>query len=90
VAARELGSLSPADALALLLLIAEQAPERYERAAARWVALFLDAARPVTPADLELTVAALRALTRESRSAAGVLASVARDYGLLDVARVLG
>jgi hypothetical protein len=27
-----LGSLSPADALALLLLIAEQAPERYERA----------------------------------------------------------
>lgn len=43
----------------------------------------------MTLADLELTVAALRALTRESRAAADVLASVAQSYGVPNVARVL-
>lgn len=71
------------------MLIREQAPERYERAAARWVALFLEAAGRMTLADLELTVAALRALTRESRSAGGVLASVADEYGVSMVAKML-
>jgi hypothetical protein len=80
MAARELSQLTPTNALALLLLIRDQAPERYERAAARWVAPFLEAAGPMTLADLELIVAGLRALTRESRSAAGVLASVADEY----------
>jgi hypothetical protein len=59
IAARELGSLSPADALALLLLIHELAPHRSERAAARWVALVVDAAGQMTLADLELTVVSL-------------------------------
>jgi hypothetical protein len=62
MAARELGRLSPADALALVLLIREQAPHRSERAAARWVSLFLDAAGSMTLADIELTVVSLGAL----------------------------
>jgi hypothetical protein len=62
MAARELGRLSPADALALVLLILEQAPHRSERAAARWVSLFLETAGPMTPADIELTVVPLGAL----------------------------
>lgn len=90
IAARELGRLSPADALALLLLIREQAPDRYERAAARWVTLFLEAAGPVTLSDVELTVAALRAMTRDSRSAGRVLASIADAYRVPNVSRVLG
>jgi hypothetical protein len=54
IAAREHEHLSPADALALLLPIAEKAPERYERTAARCVAVFLEAARSVTLVILNL------------------------------------
>jgi hypothetical protein len=89
VAARELGRLSPADALALLLLIRDKEPHRAERAAARWVSLFLDAAGPMTLADIELTVVSLGALMRGSPSAAGVLASVAEAYRVPNVAGVL-
>jgi hypothetical protein len=89
IAARELGSLSPADALALLLLIHELAPHRSERAAARWVALVVDAAGQMTLADLELTVVSLGALMRGPRSANGVLASIAEAYGVPNVTGVL-
>ena len=89
MAARELGRLSPADALALVLLIREQAPHRSERAAARWVSLFLDAAGSMTLADIELTVVSLGALNARSSSASDVLASVAEAYRVPNVAGVL-
>jgi hypothetical protein len=44
MAAREMGGLSLADALALALLIAESDPERWPRAAARWHARFVQEA----------------------------------------------
>jgi hypothetical protein len=37
VAARELGALSPADALRLVVLYADAEPEKFERAALRWL-----------------------------------------------------
>jgi hypothetical protein len=37
MAARELGSISNADALALVLLYQRQGDERFERAARRWI-----------------------------------------------------
>jgi hypothetical protein len=89
MAARELGRLSPADALALVLLILQQAPHRSERAAARWVSLFLEAAGPMTLADIELTVVSLGALMRGSSSAAATLASVAEAHRVPNIAGVL-
>jgi hypothetical protein len=86
--ARDLHQVSPADALALLLLIADQAPERYERAAARWAALLVDAARSMTLADLELVVTALRVLPRNARGALETLVGVATAYGVADVSRL--
>jgi hypothetical protein len=78
--ARHLPRLGAADALALLLLIREKAPERYGRAAARWLARWL----AETPdADLEdgiFVLAALRGLTREDpRTAALSLVALARE-----------
>jgi hypothetical protein len=47
--AHELGRLGLADALALCLLLREQQPSLWERAAARWAARFALEARAVRP-----------------------------------------
>jgi hypothetical protein len=46
MAAREMGGLSLADALALCELLANVDPSRYERAALRWLARFIDELSP--------------------------------------------
>ena len=46
MAAREMGGLSLADALALCELLANTDPARYERAALRWLQRFLDERSP--------------------------------------------
>jgi hypothetical protein len=58
-AARQLGRLTPEDALALLTLMAEKAPDRYERAALRWLRRFQDERSPRLPAVALATVALL-------------------------------
>jgi hypothetical protein len=48
-AAREMGGLSLADALALCELLAATDPKRYERAALRWLQRFIDERLPPLP-----------------------------------------
>jgi len=66
-AAREMGRLSLADALAFTVLLGEQEPERFERAAVRWHGRW----EIESPADLRLRESefALAACTRCSSSA---------------------
>lgn len=58
VAARELGRLSLADALALCELLAARDPQRFEKAARRWLQRFIDERSPSLP-EIALAAAAL-------------------------------
>jgi hypothetical protein len=86
-AARQLGRLSHADALALTLLIKEKKPARFPRAAARWHARFVLDADGVGLGDSQVLLAALVALP--DPRAAKVLSELARRYGVANVDPVL-
>ena len=74
-AAHELESLALADALALCLVLLDEDPGRYERAAVRWVArLAMEDARPGLD-GLLLVLAALSALRADERAAASAALS---------------
>ena len=76
-AAAELPRLDLPDALEVLFLIADQAPERYEPAATRWLGR-LALERPVTTlAELRLESAACEVLPR-CPEAVGVLRALSR------------
>jgi hypothetical protein len=68
-AAREMGGLSLADALALCELLAATDPKRYERAALRWLQRFIDERLPPLT-EVALAAAALTEL-RHGRRAVG-------------------
>jgi hypothetical protein len=68
-AARELGNLTLADALSLCELLAARDPQRFERAARRWLQRFIEERSPSLP-ELALATAALSEL-RHGRRAAG-------------------
>jgi hypothetical protein len=71
-AAAELPQVALDDALVICEVLAEQEPEKYERAALRWLArLCLE--RPVTLSELGEVVVALDELPREPHWALGVL-----------------
>jgi hypothetical protein len=59
--AREMGAVSLDEALALVCLVAEIAPERLDGFARRWLARLADE-QPLELAELDLAVTALRAL----------------------------
>lgn len=63
--AREIGWVSPAEALELTALIALQQPERGRRVAARWLARFVAEAAPVRIEDVVLASGLLLALGGE-------------------------
>jgi hypothetical protein len=69
-AAREIGGLSLADALALCELLAATDPKRFERAALRWLQRFIDERLPPL-AEIALAASALAEL-RHGRRAVGV------------------
>jgi hypothetical protein len=69
-AAREMGGLSLADALALCELLAACDPKRYERAALRWLQRFIDERQPPLP-EVALAASALAEL-RHGQRAVGV------------------
>jgi hypothetical protein len=71
-AAREMGGLSLADALALCELLAACDPKRYERAALRWLQRFIDERLPPV-AEVALAASALAEL-RHGRRAVGLAA----------------
>jgi len=76
-AARELGRpLSLAEAFSLLLLYRED-PERYDRAAARWIARYIGNGEGVTLGDVLVASSALAAL-REAPDCSPALAALDR------------
>ena len=66
IAAREMGGLSLFDALDLCRLIAEQSPERFERAALRWHGRLELEAETLTLAEAQLALAALAQLPTDA------------------------
>jgi hypothetical protein len=65
--ARDIPRLNLADSLALVVLIAEQRPELFERAAVRWAGRFVLERRDVSLAEAALAVAGLAALRGHRR-----------------------
>ncbi len=71
MAARELGTVSLADALALTLLTADVGDDLWPRAAGRWLGRFIVESRAITIGEAGLAAAAIQELAgRESRLAA--------------------
>jgi hypothetical protein len=68
MAAREMGGLSLADALALCELLANVDPARYERAALRWMQRFIDERLPPLT-EVALAASALAELRHGDRNA---------------------
>jgi hypothetical protein len=64
-AAGELPTIRLDDALRVCLLIRDRDPQRYERAALRWVARFAVEARDATLADVHAAVSALERMPAE-------------------------
>jgi hypothetical protein len=88
--ARDLPQVSLADALDLLLLIRDQRPDWYERAAARWLGRYCLETERVGLREAVLVSAALAALGREdSRPAILTLAALARERRLRELERAL-
>jgi hypothetical protein len=79
-AARDLPRLSLSDALALLLLIAEQDPERFGRAAARWHARFALEARTLDLRESQLALAAIAAMGVGDTAGTQPLRDLGRRY----------
>jgi hypothetical protein len=72
-AAAELGRIDLADALEILALIAEQDPERYPRAAGRFIGRFALERGPAHIAELRIALAACELLPSHSAEALAVL-----------------
>jgi hypothetical protein len=91
LAARELGRLTLPDALALTVLIAEQEPARFGRAAVRWHGRFELEAKSVELPESQLALAALAAIPHDGEGALALLARIGARRGLrgLDGARDL-
>jgi hypothetical protein len=86
-AARQLGRLSHADALALTLLIKEKAPGRFPRTAARWHARLVMDTAEIGLADSQLLLAALAALP--DPRAAKAISELCRRYRIANVEEAL-
>lgn len=78
VALRELGSVSLEDALGYIELLAEQRPERLERAAVRWHGRLEVEAPMLTLGESQLALAALASLCAGEREALDVLRRLLR------------
>jgi hypothetical protein len=70
LAARELGRLTLTDALRLVLLYAEVEPDKFERAAVRWLSRYLTEGKNVSLLKAQLALAALSELRAGEREAA--------------------
>jgi len=75
---RELGSVSLDEALGYLDLLAEQKPEKLERAAVRWHGRLETEAPILTLAESQLALAALASLVAGERDAVHVLRRLLR------------
>jgi hypothetical protein len=76
--AREVPNLTLEEALRLLFLYAEKDPARYDRAAMRWLGLYLEKGKAVTLLDAQLAALALAELQAgDSQRAAKLLFELA-------------
>jgi len=91
IAAREMGELSLADALAFCLLLSQHDGERFSRAIARWHARFVLEAHGISADEAALALAAAIGLAglKNRGTAAWTLRRLAEDYGIDGVATVL-
>jgi hypothetical protein len=71
--AREVPNLTLEEALRLLFLYAENDPARYERAALRWLGLYLEKGKAVTLLNAQLAISALAELRAGERERAAKL-----------------
>jgi hypothetical protein len=85
---RELGSVSLEDALSYLDLLAEQKPEKLERAAVRWHGRLETEATFLTLAESQLALAALASLCAGERDSVEVLRRLLRRVGPVMVPRL--
>ena len=89
MAARELGTVSLADALALTLLTAELEDDRWPRAAARWLGRFI-LESPAITREVGMAAAAMRELDGADRwLAAETLRQLASRHGQETVVALL-
>src|SRR4051794_12402897 len=89
-AAAELGRLSLADALAVVLVLRGDDAARFERAVVRWHSLAAQHARGLGAPEAQLMLAALQALRGPAAAPAGrLLAELCALYGLAPAAKVL-
>jgi hypothetical protein len=81
VTAREIGSVTIAEALELTALVARKQPPRYGRFAARWLCVYLEEHEKATLEDVALLVSNLRSLaTRKDQvRALAILRKAARQ-----------
>lgn len=87
-AATELPQVELADALALTVLLAQDA-ELFERACVRWVGRFSTEVRSVRLAQAHLVLASLGSLATHSAAGAHALAELFDELGRPDLAAVL-
>ena len=80
--ARELPQVSLADALRVVLLLRDGAPERYERACVRWLGRFALEARGVTIDTLRLAAEALEVLPERAGEAMERLQALCVAHGI--------
>ena len=73
VAAREMGQLTLAEALDLVVLYAEAEPAKFERAAIRWLTRYLDEGKEVSLLKAQVALVALGELRGGSDAASGIL-----------------
>jgi hypothetical protein len=81
-AAAELPYIDLGDALAICLAMGAAGDERYDRAAARWLARLVLERPSIGLPDLERALTAFRALPRDPRTAKRALRDLSRTYGL--------
>jgi hypothetical protein len=90
MAAREIGTVRLADALALTLLTAELEDDRWPRAAARWLGRFILESPAMTIGEAALVAAAIQELAGgDSRLAAETLRQLAATHGHASVVALL-
>jgi hypothetical protein len=90
MAAREMGELALPDALDFCLLLAEFDPERWPRAAARWLGRFILESPAITLNEAVMAAAAVQGLRGpDSPLAAQTLQALASRHGHSAVAALL-
>jgi hypothetical protein len=88
-AAAELPRIGIAEAAAMLLVIEQAEPERYQRAALRWLAMLCQERRStIDLAGIVQVAAALDALPGRRATACAALAAVCARAGMPEAARV--